>query len=303
MIIRVVNEDRDARIEGLLKQGVPKVQIADRLGISRDTVDRVGARVGFPASRRGPVRWDWNAIREYYEAGHTAADCKRRFGFTTATWEAAIGRGEIVPRPRSAEQLAPGKRRQEVAALLEEGIGIAEIAERLRISKPTVCYHARKLGIPPRTEFGRRYDWSEIRRVYESGVAMRACRRRFGFSQQAWNDAVKRGDIVARDGLIPMEDLLVAGRRTSRGHLKRRLIDGGLKEERCEQCGITEWLGKPLSVQLHHINGDGLDNRLENLSLLCANCHSQTDTYGGRNGHRRPRAPLKLVEDAEDEAA
>jgi 5-methylcytosine-specific restriction endonuclease McrA len=42
-------------------------------------------------------------------------------------------------------------------------------------------------------------------------------------------------------------------------------------------------------MQLHHVNGDGLDNRLENLELLCANCHSQTETYGGRNGHRRKR--------------
>jgi 5-methylcytosine-specific restriction endonuclease McrA len=42
-------------------------------------------------------------------------------------------------------------------------------------------------------------------------------------------------------------------------------------------------------VALHHINGDRLDNRLENLQLLCPNCHSQTSTYSGRNGHRRHR--------------
>ena len=40
-------------------------------------------------------------------------------------------------------------------------------------------------------------------------------------------------------------------------------------------------------MQLHHVNGDGRDNRLDNLELLCPNCHSQTETYGGRNGHRR----------------
>jgi 5-methylcytosine-specific restriction endonuclease McrA len=43
---------------------------------------------------------------------------------------------------------------------------------------------------------------------------------------------------------------------------------------------------RPLSMQLHHINGDGSDNRLENLQLLCGNCHSQTDNWGGR-GIRR----------------
>jgi 5-methylcytosine-specific restriction endonuclease McrA len=95
---------------------------------------------------------------------------------------------------------------------------------------------------------------------------------------------------------MALEGLLVAERRTNRSHLKRRLLDAGLKENRCERCGIAEWLGRPLNMHLHHINGDGLDNRLENLQMLCGNCHSQTDTYGGRNGHRRK---LHLVESEE----
>ena len=49
-------------------------------------------------------------------------------------------------------------------------------------------------------------------------------------------------------------------------------------------CGLTSWRGKPLALALHHINGDRLDNRLENLALLCPNCHSQTDNFSGRNG-------------------
>jgi hypothetical protein len=68
-----------------------------------------------------------------------------------------------------------------------------------------------------------------------------------------------------------------------------RLLAEGLKENRCEQCGISDWQGKPLNMQLHHLNGNGTENRLENVVFLCGNCHSQTDTYGGRNGHRRPR--------------
>jgi 5-methylcytosine-specific restriction endonuclease McrA len=76
---------------------------------------------------------------------------------------------------------------------------------------------------------------------------------------------------------------LVDGRTVNRGHLKGRLLGAGLKEGRCELCGINEWRGEPLSLALHHVNGDGQDNRLENLQLLCPNCHSQTPNFSGRN--------------------
>jgi hypothetical protein len=56
------------------------------------------------------------------------------------------------------------------------------------------------------------------------------------------------------------------------------------EEEKCEICEIgNEWNGKPLTLQLDHINGIHLDNRIENLRILCPNCHSQTATFCGRN--------------------
>lgn len=64
--------------------------------------------------------------------------------------------------------------------------------------------------------------------------------------------------------------------------LKEKLLAEGLKENKCEICGTTEWMGKPISCQLHHINGNNRDNRLENLQMLCPNCHSQTDNYCGQ---------------------
>lgn len=68
--------------------------------------------------------------------------------------------------------------------------------------------------------------------------------------------------------------------------LKKRLLAEGLLEERCAECGISEWNGRPLSLHLDHINGDRRDQRLENLRFLCPNCHSQTETYCGRNQGR-----------------
>ena len=63
--------------------------------------------------------------------------------------------------------------------------------------------------------------------------------------------------------------------------LSKRLIEEEYKEYKCERkgCGISEWNGKPISLELNHINGDSGDHSLGNLELLCPNCHTQTETY------------------------
>lgn len=178
--------------------------------------------------------------------------------------------------------------------MLAEGLSRGEIARRLGLAKATVSYHARNLGLPRDEKAARRYDWAVIQAYYDEGHSVTECQERFGFARDSWNKAVRRGAVVARPQRMPIEALLAAPR--CRGHVKRRLIAAGLKGDRCEQCGIASWRGRPLSLCLHHVNGIGDDNRLENLQLLCPNCHSQTPNFSGRNARRR-------VELVVDEAA
>jgi Bacterial regulatory proteins, luxR family len=173
--------------------------------------------------------------------------------------------------------------RELVAELLARGLSSMEVARVLGVSKSTVCYHKRRLGHEIDAKFNRRYDWSEVQRYYDLGHSISECEAHFGFARATFMDAVKRGDLKTRPHSAPIEVYLVSGRRTNRTHLKQRLLAEGLKENRCERCGIESWLGEPLSMALHHVNGDGLDNRLENLVVLCPNCHAQTPNFSGRN--------------------
>jgi 5-methylcytosine-specific restriction endonuclease McrA len=170
-----------------------------------------------------------------------------------------------------------------VARLADEGLGPAAIGARLGISKSTACYHVRRLRGTGPSKFGRRYDWAEIQRFYDAGNSIAGCQAQFGFAKQAWNNAVRRGAVTARPQATPIEQLLTAGARRGRWNLKRRLLQAGIKDGHCEECGIADWRGRPITLDLHHRNGDGSDNRLENLALLCPNCHSQTDNFAGRN--------------------
>jgi 5-methylcytosine-specific restriction endonuclease McrA len=180
--------------------------------------------------------------------------------------------------------------RAAVLEMLENGKPRAEIARTLGVAKSTVAYHCRRAREPdPR--FRRRYDWKIVQDYYDLGQTVNECVAHFGFSKQTWHAAKNRGAIVTRARAMSIEQLL-CGRR-DRTHLEGRPIKEGLLPERCRSCGLIEWRGKRLALELHHINGDGHDNRLDNLAPLCPNCHSQTDTWGGRNSRRRNPKPRR----------
>lgn len=87
-----------------------------------------------------------------------------------------------------------------------------------------------------------------------------------------------------------LEDILIENSPYMHsGSLKKRLIKEKLLEYKCALCGLNpEWCGQPLTLQLDHVNGVWDDNRLENLRILCPNCHTQTPTYGRKNGRLAP---------------
>ena len=67
---------------------------------------------------------------------------------------------------------------------------------------------------------------------------------------------------------LTLDEILIENRPYKSQSLKKRLIEEGIKEDKCERCGISEWQGEKLTLQLHHINGNHNDNRLENLQIL-----------------------------------
>lgn len=88
------------------------------------------------------------------------------------------------------------------------------------------------------------------------------------FTGNGWN---KGGKAINR---IETDALLVDGSTVTSHKLRLRLLKEGYFESRCQKCGITHWQESPVSLELHHVNNKRSDNRLENLTILCPNCHA-----------------------------
>lgn len=103
------------------------------------------------------------------------------------------------------------------------------------------------------------------------------------FTGKGWNQGWK-SDYRRAKRMNDLRDVLVNGSRVQSYGLKKRLILAGIKKAECELCGWSQVSpdGR-IPVELDHINGDRYDNRLENLRVLCPNCHSLQPTHRGRN--------------------
>lgn len=101
------------------------------------------------------------------------------------------------------------------------------------------------------------------------------------FTGQGWNTGERFRKFSKEYSLE--EALVEHSPYKNNGSLKRRLITNDILEYKCDECGIELWLDNPIVLELDHINGNNRDNRLENLRLLCPNCHSQTSNFRGKN--------------------
>lgn len=142
----------------------------------------------------------------------------------------------------------------------------------------------------------------EIIEACKSSSTMAEAARKLGIPHMTFKRyAISLGVYKANQGnkgsyrpTSTLEDVFSGKVSMKSGTLRIRLIQEGYKENKCEECGINEWNGKILVLELDHINGNHKDNHLENLQILCPNCHSQTPTFRGR----KQNAPVAELVDA-----
>ena len=86
-----------------------------------------------------------------------------------------------------------------------------------------------------------------------------------------------------RQNYMPLQQYLEESKDIQSNKIRSKLLRENYKEAKCESCGLTEWLGQPIPLEVHHLDGNRYNNVIENFQLLCPNCHALTDSYRGKN--------------------
>lgn len=201
-----------------------------------------------------------------------------------------------------------------IKELLIEGKNYGEIIREVGCAGSTIAYHAKQIGKQQYTFTRKNRDWEAIQEYYNEGYTLKEVCKKFDISDSSIRYAMDKkwfataSDYARRQSLLKkqqelaeegvyrkrmiksMEEVLVENSYYSRADLKKRLVSEGIKRYACEgkDCPLfsieqPSWAGKSITLHIDHLNGVSIDNRLENLRFLCPNCHSQTETYCGKN--------------------
>ena len=129
------------------------------------------------------------------------------------------------------------------------------------------------------------------RRLEEDNISVESLMQR---SKKKTSAMIRQASLSEK---VPLAKILTKNSRYNRYHLKIRLVEENILPYECSKCGnLGEWEGSKLTLQLDHLNGDPFDNRLSNLTFLCPNCHSQTDTFAGRNKKLKKKEIVRCVD-------
>lgn len=137
--------------------------------------------------------------------------------------------------------------KEQILQWIEENLPKAEIARRLKCKIDTLNSYLIKMGIEYTGNKGR------------------------------------RGKSRTGESYISADHYFYKNSPIHSSQLRIKILKEGLKPHQCESCKLTQWLGKPIPLELEHIDGDHYNNQWENLKLLCPNCHQLTPTHSGKN--------------------
>lgn len=189
---------------------------------------------------------------------------------------------------------------------IDRNLSIRDIADEANISYTTVRYWLKKYDLKTLPTSKKTWSDENLKSAVAGSKTLAEVIRSLGLAVAAGNYVnikrrVEELDLNTEHWLgqrwvsdpsrrrilnIPIEKILVEGSSFSTSNLRKRLIAEGLKEEKCERCGLFEWLGEKLPLELDHINGVSNDHRLHNLKILCPNCHALTPTWRGRKNRK-----------------
>lgn len=186
-------------------------------------------------------------------------------------------------------------------SLVDQGLYSSKIAIEMGMSSGWVRGRMSILGLKSKHDGGRNWTEAQLIEAVKTSDSYSQVIEKIGLKKSAAGNystiqryveklgldtAHWRGQrwLLSRPSPLRRElvELLVENSQTRSHHLRPRLLAEGVFPAQCSRCKLMEWQGESITLELDHVNGDNTDNRLENLRMLCPNCHALTPTWRGR---------------------